>query len=387
MSNSLISFFQDTFQSKDFIPLHAPTFDGNEKQYVNETIDSTFVSSVGSFVDQFEKRVSAYTRTNGAVATVNGTASLYTALYLSEVTMNDLVITQALTFVATCNSISQLGAQPLFIDVDASTLGLSPRALEQFLNENAIINDKNECIHKATKQRIKAAVPMHTFGHPCQIEQLATLCQQWHITLIEDAAESLGSFYNGQHTGTFGRFGIFSFNGNKIITTGGGGIIVANDIHDIKRAKHVTTTAKTPHPYHYFHDEFGFNYRMPNLNAALGCAQLEMLAHKLTQKRQLALHYQAYFKGSAFTFVSEPENARSNYWLNALICPSIEARDELLQTTNKNGVMTRPVWTLMHKLPMYKNSLKGDLSTSLWLESCLVNIPSSPIDIPTEHII
>jgi aminotransferase in exopolysaccharide biosynthesis len=381
MDKYLIDFFRETFQTNEYIPLHAPVFNGNEQSYVNNTITSTFVSSVGHYVNQLESEFSQYVQVSGAVATVNGSSALYTSLYLCGITKGDLVITQALTFVATCNAISQLGGQPLFIDVSAKTLGLCPIALADYLNEFAILNKQGQCIHRITKQKIKAVIPMHTFGHPCEINQISRLCDIWNLQLVEDAAESLGSLYDGQHTGTFGRFGIYSFNGNKIITTGGGGMIVAKNKADAQHAKHVTTTAKSPHKYDYYHDEHGFNFRMPNINAALGCAQLEKISEKIKQKRKLAQHYQEHFVDSDLSFVTEPAKTQSNYWLNALICPSLEFRDSLLHYTNTRGVMTRPAWTLMHKLPMYKNALRDTLKTSLWLESCLINIPSSPIDL------
>lgn len=381
MAKQLIDFIRDIYQTKEFIPLHAPEFDGNEKAYVNDTIDSTFVSSVGAYVDKFENDFAQYTNATGAIATVNGSASLVTALHLSDVGHGDLVITQPLTFVATCNAITQLGAAPVFIDVSKKTLGLCPIALAKYLDEYAQLNTQGQCIHRVTKRPIKAVMPMHTFGHPCRIDEIKTVCDEWHLTLIEDAAESLGSFYKGQHTGTFSRFGAFSFNGNKIITTGGGGMVIAKSQDDIKRGKHVTTTAKTPHPFQYFHDEIGYNFRLPNINAALGCAQLEGLNRKLALKRELAAHYQAFFSNSEFTFVTEPQDATSNYWLNAIICSDSTQRDELLTQTNQQGVMTRPVWTLMNKLPMFQSALAGELSNALWLESCLVNIPSSPISL------
>ncbi|WP_158132974.1 LegC family aminotransferase [Vibrio navarrensis] len=374
----LVEFVRDQYQTQEFIPLHAPTFAGNEKAYVMETIDSTFVSSVGKFVDEFERKMEAFTGSARAVATVNGTAALHAALYMAGVERGDLVITQALTFVATCNALYHMGAEPIFVDVSPVSLGLCPKAMDAFLEENAQVTEGG-CIHKQTGRRIKAVVPMHTFGHPVELDELIAVCLKWHITLVEDAAESLGSFYKGKHTGTLGEFGAVSFNGNKIITTGGGGMVLCGTEEAGRRAKHVTTTAKVPHPYEFFHDEPGFNYRMPNLNAALGCAQMEVLERYLAQKRQLAQQYQAFFAGSDVTFVVEPEYAQSNYWLNAIICADVQQRNELLEQTNAVGVMTRPIWQLMHRLPMFSNAIHGDLTQSEFIEGHLMNLPSTPI--------
>ncbi|HHF2884621.1 LegC family aminotransferase [Vibrio diabolicus] len=376
-ATSIVEFVRDTYKTNEFIPLHSPKFDGNEKSYVMETIESTFVSSVGKFVDDFERKIEAYTGTAKAVATVNGTAALHAALYMADVQRGDLVITQALTFVATCNALYHMGAEPIFLDVSPASLGLCPKAVEEFLNEYAEVTE-TDCIHKATGKRIKAIVPMHTFGHPVELDELVAICLKWNITLVEDAAESLGSFYKGKHTGTIGDFGAVSFNGNKIITTGGGGMVLCKTQELGARTKHVTTTAKIPHPYEFFHDEPGFNYRMPNLNAALGCAQMEVLEPYLKNKRQLAHQYQAFFAGSDVTFVVEPEYAQSNYWLNAIICADAKQRDELLEQTNAAGVMTRPIWQLMHRLPMFEHALRGDLSYSQLLEAHLINLPSFP---------
>lgn len=381
MNNKLICFVRDIYQTNDFIPLHAPTFTGNEKKYVTDTLDSTFVSSVGKYVEAFEKHIETYTETTKAIATVNGTAALHTALYMARVKASDLVITQALTFVATCNVIYHLGAEPVFVDVSKTSLGLCPKAAREYLKTYASLNTEGQCIHKETGQQIKAIVPMHTFGHPVELDELLEVCQTWNLALIEDAAEGLGSFYKGKHVGTFGDFSAVSFNGNKIITTGGGGMVLCKNIDDAKHTQHVTTTAKVPHSFEYYHNEPGFNYRLPNLNAALGCAQMEMLPTFIKQKRALAKQYQALFSGSDFKFVSEPIYAQSNYWLNAVICPDSKSRDLMLKETNGQGVMTRPVWKLMHRLPMFKNALKGNLTVSEWLESHLINLPSSPVQI------
>lgn len=379
MNNKLISFVRNTYQTNDFIPLHAPTFIGNEKKYVTDTIDSSFVSSVGGYVETFEKQIEDYTGTAKAVATVNGTAALHTALYMAGVKAGDLVITQALTFVATCNALYHMGAEPILVDVSKVSLGLCPKAVEDYLEYNASINDDGKCIHKKTGQRIKAAIPMHTFGHPVELDELLAICLKWNIILVEDAAESLGSFYKGKHTGTIADFSAVSFNGNKIITSGGGGMVLCKSLDAGLHTRHITTTAKVPHPFEFYHDEAGFNYRLPNLNAALGCAQMEMLPRLINQKRVLAEQYQALFSGSDFHFVTEPDYAKSNYWLNAIICPDIKSRDLMLKETNEQGVMTRPVWQLMQRLPMFKNSLKGNLTVSEWVESHLINLPSSPV--------
>ncbi|WP_274878350.1 LegC family aminotransferase [Vibrio harveyi] len=379
-ATTIVEFVRDTYKTDEFIPLHAPTFGGNEKAYVMETIESTFVSSVGKFVDDFERKIEAYTGTAKAVATVNGTAALHAALYMADVQRGDLVITQALTFVATCNALYHMGAEPVFVDVSPVSLGLCPKAVDAFLEENAEVTDVG-CIHKKTGRRIKAVVPMHTFGHPVELDELVAVCLKWNITLVEDAAESLGSFYKGKHTGTIGDFGAVSFNGNKIITTGGGGMVLCKTQELGARTKHVTTTAKVPHPYEFFHDEPGFNYRMPNLNAALGYAQMEVIQQYLKQKRLLAEGYKNFFKGTDFNFVTEPEYAKSNYWLNAIVCPDKESREEVLACTNGSGVMTRPIWQLMHRLPMFENAIRGDLTYSEFIEAHLINLPSTPVEI------
>jgi aminotransferase in exopolysaccharide biosynthesis len=376
MFNALVQFIREQYRSDDFIPLHAPVFAGHERAYVVDTIESTFVSSVGAFVDRFERDMAAYTGSPRAVATVNGTAALHIALKLAGVLPGELVVTQPLTFVATCNAIAYCSAEPLFIDVDQHTLGLSPTALDAWLTEHAEIGDDGLCRTRADGKVIRACVPMHTFGHPADLDGLVSVCARWQIVLVEDAAESLGSFYKGRHTGTFGALGTLSFNGNKIITTGGGGMILANEALGT-HAKHLTTTAKKPHPYEYVHDEVGYNYRLPNLNAALGCAQLEQLEAFIANKRELAARYAEYFQGSDLKFFTEPADCRSNYWLNAVICEGHEQRDALLKATNERGVMTRPIWALMNHLPIYAHCRKGELNNAEWLEARVVNLPSS----------
>lgn len=376
MSDQLIRFVRDYFGTNEFIPLHAPVFPGREKEYVAGTIESTFVSSVGAYVDRFERDMANYTGSPKAVATVNGTAALHIALKLAGVEAGDLVITQPLTFVATCNAIAYCNAEPVFIDVDRDTLGLSAKAMEAWLDEHAKLDSEGVCRTRADNKVVRACVPMHTFGHPADLDGLVSVTRRWNIALVEDAAESLGSYYKGKHTGTFGALGTLSFNGNKIMTTGGGGMILAGEAL-ATRAKHLTTTAKKPHPFEYIHDELGYNYRLPNLNAALGCAQLEQLETFIEAKRALAAAYEGFFSGTNLEFVKEPADCRSNYWLNAVICEDKAHRDELLESTNQQGIMTRPIWALMNHLTMYQSCRRGDLSNSEWLEARVVNLPSS----------
>lgn len=381
MFDALIRFIREQYRSDDFIPLHAPVFSGHERDYVSDTIASTFVSSVGAYVDRFEHDMAAYTGSPRAVATVNGTAALHIALKLAGVQPGEQVITQPLSFVATCNAIAYCNAEPVFVDVDRHTLGLSPDALETWLTDNARVGEDGLCRTQGDGKVIRACVPMHTFGHPAELDGLVEVCARWRLVLVEDAAESLGSLYKGRHTGTFGTLGTLSFNGNKIITTGGGGMILAGEALGA-RAKHLTTTAKQPHPYEYVHDELGYNYRLPNLNAALGCAQLEQLEAFIATKRELAARYAAHLKGSDLQFVTEPADCRSNYWLNAVICDSRAQRDALLQATNDSRVMTRPIWALMNHLPMYAACRKGSLVNAEWLEDRVVNLPSSVLPVP-----
>lgn len=378
MSRELSEFIRSIYNTNEFIPLHAPTFGEQERTNVLDTIESTFVSSVGKYVDDFEAQIKSFTGATRAIATVNGTAALHTAMYMAGVKRDDYVITQALTFVATCNAIYHMGAEPIFVDVARETLGLCPKALEEFLEASAKV-DGERCVHKATGRVIRAVVPMHTFGHPVHLDELNQLCEKWHLVLIEDAAESLGSYYKGKHTGTVGKFAALSFNGNKIITTGGGGMVLCASEEDGQRTKHITTTAKVPHPYEFFHDEAGFNYRLPNLNAALGCAQMQQLPLFLKQKRVLAEKYQEYFKNSAYEFVSEPNHGKSNFWLNAILCEDHRARNALLEEQNKAGIMCRPIWQLMHRLPMFESCIHDNLAVSEDIEARLVNLPSSPI--------
>ena len=376
MFDSLIRFVRDQYRTNEFIPLHAPVFRGRERELVMDTIDSTFVSSVGAYVDRFEKDMAAFTAAPRAVAVMNGTAALHIALKLAEVLPGDLVVTQSLTFVATCNAIAYCSAEPLFVDVDRHTLGLSPTALDSWLSEHALIDDHGDCRTRVGHRRIRACLPMHTFGHPVDLDTLIDVCERWRLVLVEDAAESLGSHYKGRHTGNFGRIGVLSFNGNKIMTTGGGGMLLTDEVTG-KRAKHLTTTAKIPHPYEFVHDEVGYNYRLPNLNAALGCAQLEQLPAFLESKRVLAERYIDFFKSGDLQPIVEPEGCRSNYWLNGVICQDGAQREALLKSTNDAGVMTRPIWALMTRLPLYTNALRGPLDNAEWLEARVVNLPSS----------
>lgn len=372
----IAEFIRSLYQTNAAIPLHAPTFGEQEKVNVLDTIESTFVSSVGRYVDQFEAQIATYTKTQRAVATVNGTAALHTALYAAGVRAGDVVITQPLTFVATCNAIHQLGAEPAFVDVSRETFGLCPIALAEFLDAYCVIQAER-CVLNATGQVVRAVVPMHTFGHPAHLDELLALCQQWHLTLIEDAAESLGSFYKGQHTGTLGRYGALSFNGNKIITTGGGGMVLCSDKTDGDHIKHITTTAKVPHAYEFYHDEPGFNYRMPNINAALGCAQLDKLNDFLIAKRKLASAYREFFKGTDVEFIDEPAHGQSNFWLNAVLCDDEQQKNTLLKQLNEQRIGARPVWQLMNSLPAFKQTVCGDLSIAEMLSQRLVCLPSS----------
>ena len=377
-TSGLIEFIRDIYnQPEAFIPLHEPRFFGKEKEYLLDAIDSTFVSSVGKYVDQFEDMMTEITGAKYAIAMVNGTSALHLSLLLAGVESDDEVVSQPLTFVATANAISYCNAIPHFVDVDRETLGLSPSKLKKHLLEVAEMR-AGVCYNKLTNRRIAACVPMHTFGLPLYIDELVAVCDEYNIAVIEDAAESLGSYYKEQHTGTFGLMGTFSFNGNKTVTCGGGGAIITNDETLAKRAKYLSTQAKVPHKWDYIHDEIGYNYRMPNLNAALACAQLLQLSLYLESKRELSDMYYEFFKTDKdITVMREVASAESNYWLNALVLSDRKRRDLFLEETNANGVMTRPIWQLMNKLEMFKDSPKGNLSNSEWLADRVVNITSS----------
>ena len=427
----VIDFIRSIYPNRETIPLHEPYFGGNEKKYVLDCIESTFVSSVGEYVDRFEEMIRDYTDAKYAIATVNGTSALHIALKLAGVDQGDLVITQPLTFIATCNAITYCGAEPIFVDIDPETLGMSPDSLENWLYANTIIQDdacylkevnvstnlhKLSQVHESTNlhklsqvqestnlhelsqikelsnsnsskfvkirglKKIAACVPMHTFGHPCKIDQIIEICNRYHIPVVEDAAESIGSYYKGKHTGTFGKLGILSFNGNKTITTGGGGMILTNDDQLGPLAKHITTTAKKAHPWKFEHDMIGYNYRLPNINAALGCAQMEMLPEILKNKRETAQIYQDYFQTIAdIEFITEPKDCISNYWLNAILFKDDVDRDHFLNFSNKSGIKTRPAWTLMLYMQMFSKCLQGRISIAENIASRLVNLPSSYI--------
>ncbi|GFI38997.1 LegC family aminotransferase [Barnesiella sp. CU968] len=363
----------------DFVPLHAPTFSGNEKKYLDECIDSTFVSSVGAFVDRFERDIAEYTGARRAVVCVSGTNALHMALMLASVERDDEVLTQSLSFIATCNAISYIGAHPVFIDVDYDTMGLSPAALREWLEKHTVKDAGNVLRNKSTGRRVKSVVPMHTFGHPCRIDEIASICDEYCLELVEDAAESIGSFYKGKHTGTFGRIGAISFNGNKTITTGGGGMLLFNDEKLADLAKHLTTQAKVPSRWEFIHDHIGYNYRMPNINAALGCAQLEEISGFLASKRKTAEIYREFFASEpgGIKFMAEPTESVSNYWLNAIAFPTREERDRFLQYSNDHGVMTRPIWELMWHLPMFEHCERDSQTNTVLLADTIVNLPSS----------
>ncbi len=408
----IIDFIRSLYPNRETVPLHEPYFGGNEKKEVLDCIESTFVSSVGKYVDRFEEMIRDFTGAKYAIATVNGTSALHIALKLAGVDQGDLVITQPLTFIATCNAISYCGAEPIFVDIDPDTLGMSPDSLANWLSANTIIQNEacylkdvhelhelsrvhefsqininsnvlgqsnsSKFVEIRGQKKIAACVPMHTFGHPCKMDSIMEICNRYHIPVVEDAAESIGSYYKGKHTGTFGKLGILSFNGNKTITTGGGGMILTDDVELGYLAKHLTTTAKKPHPWKFEHNMIGYNYRLPNINAALGCAQMEMLPEILKNKRETARIYQEFFKSIAdIDFITEPEDCISNYWLNAILLKNIEERDAFLEQANAQKVMCRPAWILMNKLPMFNNCLKGELPISNKIEEGLINLPSS----------
>ncbi len=376
--DDFIKFVKELY-NKEEVFLHEPVFAGREKEYLADCIDSTFVSSVGAYVDRFETEVARCTGSKYAIATVNGTAALHVSLLIAGVRREDEVITQPVTFVATCNAIKYCGSEPIFVDVDRETFGMSPESLLTFLRKNAVL--KNGSVYnKATGKRIRACLPVHVFGHPCRIDEIVDICSNYGIVVVEDSAEALGSFFKNKHAGTFGKLGVLSFNGNKIITTGGGGAILTDDESLAQRARHLTKTAKVPHPYEYFHDEVGFNYRMPNINAALGLAQLEQLDKFLKIKRELAKKYEGFFYTmEGIKFAKEPKVARSNYWLNAVFFKSEQEKIEFLETTNRYKVHTRPVWTLMYKLPMYESCFRVETPESEEIERKVVNLPSGVV--------
>ena len=372
----LLSFIKSLYPNDNPVPLHAPRFQEKEKEYLVDCIDSTYVSYVGPYVIKFEDLTKAYTGVRHAIAMVNGTAAIQIALIAAGMKPGDEVITQALTFVATANGIKHAGGEPVFVDVDKDTLGMSPNALSDFLSQN-IEKREDGCYNKKTGRKVFAVMPMHTFGLACRIEQIKAICDEWGLLLIEDAAESLGTFVGGTHTGNFGIASILSFNGNKPVTTGGGGMILTNDDAIAEKARHISTTAKRKHQWEFFHDELGWNYRLPNINAAIGFAQMERIDSIIENKRQTAQFYSEWGCKNGVQFIHEMPGTHSNYWLNAMVVKDRDEREEFLAYSNANGVQTRPIWVLMNKLPMYKESFAGPLENSLWLEDRIVNVPSS----------
>lgn len=371
-----IEFIRSLYPEKEFIPLHEPCIIGKEKEYVNQAIDSTFVSSIGKYVDEFENMLCSFTKVKYSVATVNGTCALHAALIGLGLGRGDEVITQPLTFIATTNAIAYCGADPIFLDVDIQTLGLSPDALEDFLENQTV--EKNAIVYnKHSGKKIAACLPVHIFGHPCRIDRIVDICDRYNIPVLEDCAESLGSTYKGNNTGTFGACSIFSFNGNKIVTSGGGGAVITNDKKMADRIRHITTTARTSDSQQFIHDEVGFNYRMPNLNAAFLCGQMENAQFFLKNKRQTAAAYKTFFQSSKLGFFTEPEHCVSNYWLNAVSCEDKKSRNTLLAQAQEAGVMVRPVWRLINKLAMYGSHQTDSLKNATWLEERIVNLPSS----------
>lgn len=379
MFEDLVKFIRDLYQTNSFIPLHEPQFLGKEKEYLLDVIDSTFVSSVGKSVDTFEDRISNFTGIKYATATVNCTSAIHLSLLLAGVKEEDEVITQSFNFIAGANAISYCRADPVFVDIDRDSLTMSPIKLENFLKTNYEIREDGRCWNRVTNKRLVACLPMNSYGFPTDINGLKKICDDFHIKLIEDSAESLGSFCKSRHTGSESILSTLSFNGNKIITTGGGGMILTNDKNLHNKAKHLSTTAKLPHRWEFNHDEIGFNFRMPNLNAALGLAQLEMIEDFIISKRDIALKYQEWGIKNNLVFIKEQEGSKSNYWLNCLMTEDRHERDSLLEYTNSNNVMTRPSWTPLHLLGMYEKNFKSDLKDTVWVHERLINLPSSPI--------
>lgn len=380
MIKETIKFIKDIYPGQDFIPLHAPLFNGNEKKYLEACVDSTFVSSVGKFVTEAEEKFAEKAGVKYAVAAVNGTSALHLALNVAGVSNGDEVLTQPLTFVATCNAILYQNAHPVFIDISTQTLSLSAKKLGEFLSDSVMIQN-GQAYNKKSGRRIRACLPMHTFGHPAELTEIKALCDAYNIILIEDAAEAVGSYYKGKHLGGVGDISAFSFNGNKIITCGGGGMVVTNNPEMAKKAKHLSTVAKIPHPYEFYHDEVGYNYRMPNINAALLVAQLEQLDDFVSKKRSIAHQYANFFAHmKEVQFVSEPIHSSSNYWLNAILLSDLKLRDAFLEESNKHGVMTRPAWKLMPELPAFKDFEVASIACSRSVADRLVCLPSSVND-------
>jgi perosamine synthetase len=370
------SFIRSLYPGEEPVPLHAPRFVGKEKEYLGNCIDTTFVSYVGEYVTTFEEHFKRLTGASFAIAMVNGTSALHMALVSAGVEPGSEVITQALTFVASAAAIKHAGAEPVFIDVERTTMGMSPESLSDYLTANCRAEGRG-AVDKQTGRRIAAIIPMHTFGHPARIDDICEVAARYGIQVVEDSAESVGSCFCGRHTGTFGRAGVFSFNGNKPITTGGGGMIVTDDSMLAAKAKHLSTTAKRPHAWEIYHDEVGYNLRLPNVNAAIGCAQMEYLAETIANKRDTAARYAAFFKDEGIEFFSEPKNCASNYWLNSIVLKDRAEREEFLVASNGSGIQTRPVWTLMTKLPPYRDCPRTETPVAEWFEDRVVNIPSS----------
>ena len=374
-----ITDFVRTIYGSNYIPLHRPVFEGNEKKYLANCVDSNFVSTVGSQVDDFEREVASFTGASYSIAVVNGTAALQISLQLAGVEPDDEVITQPVTFVAICNAISHAGAKPVFVDVDLDTMGMSPESLNSFLRENAFVS-KGRAYNKITGKKFGACCPMHTFGTPCRIEEIVSVCNEFGIPVVEDSAEALGSYISDCHVGNYGLLAALSFNGNKVITTGGGGMILTNNEELADRARHITTTSKVPHPYEFIHDEIGYNFRMPSLNASLGCAQMEKLDKILSIKAEVNSLYFNFFQKTEWKLMTAPIGNTSNYWLNVLIMNSRDERRAFLEYSNSKGVMTRPLWGLMSKQKMFRDCQTDGLTNSKWLEERVVNIPSSVPD-------
>lgn len=368
---------RDIYGIPGSLSLHEPKFTNRDKELLCDAIDTTFVSSIGGYINKFEQELSNIIEGSTAVAVVNGTSALHICLLLAGVKTNDLVLTQSLSFVATSNAISYCNADPIFIDVDRSTLGMSPDSLHEYLQEHATMVD-GQVIDLPSGRNISAVVPMHTFGHPVRLKEISDICAHWGLTLIEDAAEGLGSRFNGFPIGSFGKFAAISFNGNKIITTGGGGAVLCKDPDNAAQAKHLTATAKLPHRYEFIHDMVGYNYRMPNLNAALGVAQLERLGHYVSEKREIAQIYNGFCVEQGVQFFNEPFGAESNFWLNSIICESDKDRQSIILGLEANDIHVRPVWRPLHLLPMYAGCSSGDLSVTNWLADRILNLPSSP---------
>tara|TARA_Y200000002_G_scaffold383206_1_gene404009 strand:+ start:2552 stop:3718 length:1167 start_codon:yes stop_codon:yes gene_type:complete len=379
--NNLISFIRDIYKTKGVIPLHEPLFNGNEKKYVLSAINSSFVSSVGKYVNELESRIAKFTGSKYAIATCNGTSALHISLIINGCDTNTEILTQSLSFVATSNAIMYCGAKPIFIDVERDTLGMSPECLQSFLEENCEIRNDGKCWNKRTNRIISACLPMHTYGFMLRINEIKKICKSYRIPLIEDSAESMGSYLDKQHSGTFGAVSAFSFNGNKIMTTGGGGMIITDNKIYAKTAKHLTTTAKISHEWNFIHDSVGYNYRMPNLNAALGLAQLEQMKNFIKKKKKISTMYKKFADQNNLKMISGIKNTKPNNWLNILLAKDLKQRDLILRETHNHNILTRPAWEPLHLLKMYKNCQKQRLKNTMWLYKRIVCLPSSVKDV------